>query len=178
MLRRKTLASACFIVRKRPQPVSNKLLAQVDDGEGNALGLVFGDYVLEIERRELRRAGAPVALPPQIFDLIVYLVQNRDRVVSKNDLLEAVWSGRIVSDSAMTTAINAARRAIGDNGEKQALIRTIHRKGIRFIGEVTEDDVDVLGDAVGEEFLLGLAAHVGEGQYRDRRLVGEGERYR
>jgi DNA-binding winged helix-turn-helix (wHTH) protein len=98
------------------------------------LGFAFGDHVLEIERRELRRSGAPVALPPQIFDLIVYLVQNRDRVVSKDDLLEAVWSGRIVSDSAVTTAINAARKAIGDNGEKQTLIRTIHRKGIRFVG--------------------------------------------
>ena len=102
--------------------------------------LAFGDHVLDIGRRELRRGGRPIALPPQIFDLIVYLAQNRDRVVSKDDLLEHVWGGRIVSDSAMTTAINAARQAIGDSGVTQTLIRTIHRKGIRFVGEVTQQE--------------------------------------
>jgi TolB-like protein/tetratricopeptide (TPR) repeat protein len=100
------------------------------------VGLAFGDHVLDIDRRELRRAGLRIALSPQIFDLIVYLVRNRDRVVSKDDLLGAVWGGRAVSDSAMTTAINAARHAIGDNGERQSLIRTIHRRGIRFVGEI------------------------------------------
>jgi len=100
--------------------------------------LAFGDHVLDSERRELRRGGEPLALEPQVFDLLVYLVQNRDRVVSKDDLLHAVWGGRIVSDSALAARINAARRALGDNGAAQRWIRTLPRKGVRFIGIVRE----------------------------------------
>ena len=99
----------------------------------------FGDHVLDIERRELRRGADPVPLEPQVFDLLVYLVRNRDRVVSKDDLIDGVWSGRIVSDSALTTRLNAARKAVNDSGAEQRVIRTVHRKGVRFIGEVTED---------------------------------------
>ncbi len=99
---------------------------------------VFGDYSLDVSRRELRRGSGLVAIEPQVFDLLVYLLQNRDRVVSKDDLLEAVWGGRIVSESTLTSRINAARRAVGDSGEQQALIRTIARKGIRFVGTVSE----------------------------------------
>jgi TolB-like protein/tetratricopeptide (TPR) repeat protein len=94
--------------------------------------------MLDIERRELRRGGELLRLEPQVFDLLAYLVQHRDRVVGKDDLLEAVWGGRSVSDSALTTRINAARRVLGDNGERQRLIRTLPRKGIRFVGEVDE----------------------------------------
>lgn len=79
-----------------------------------------------------------VAVEPQVFDLLVYLIRNRERVVSKDDLIAGVWGGRIVSDSTLTSRINAARRAIGDSGEKQALIRTVARKGIRFVGTVTD----------------------------------------
>ena len=71
-----------------------------------------------------------------MFDLLVHLVENRDRVVSKDDLIASVWGGRIVSDSTLTTRINAARRAVGDSGQKQKLIRTIARKGLRFVGAV------------------------------------------
>ena len=71
-----------------------------------------------------------------MFDLLIYLVQNRDHVVSKNDLIEAVWGGRVVSDSTLTSRINAARKAIGDSGLEQKLIRTIARKGLRFVGDV------------------------------------------
>jgi pimeloyl-ACP methyl ester carboxylesterase/DNA-binding winged helix-turn-helix (wHTH) protein len=99
---------------------------------------VFGDYELDVSRRELRHGSGLVAIEPQVFDLLVYLLQNRDRVVSKDDLLEAIWGGRIVSESTLTSRINAARRAVGDSGEQQAVIRTIARKGIRFVGAVNE----------------------------------------
>jgi TolB-like protein len=97
---------------------------------------LFGDHVLDDDRRELSRGAAPIAVEPQVFDLLIYLVQNRDRVVSKNDLIDSVWGGRVVSDSTLTSRINAARKAIGDSGQKQMLIRTIARKGLRFVGDV------------------------------------------
>ena len=99
----------------------------------------FGDHALDIERRELRRGAEPVALEPQVFDLLVYLVRNRGRVVSKDDLIQGVWGGRSVSDSALTTRLNAARKAVNDSGAAQCVIRTVQRKGVRFIGEVSED---------------------------------------
>ena len=100
---------------------------------------VFADHLLDIDRRELRRDGERIALEPQVFDLLVYLVRNRERVVSKDDLLQAIWGGRIVSESTMTSCINAVRKAVGDSGEAQRLIRTVPRKGIRFVGVVREE---------------------------------------
>ncbi len=102
------------------------------------MAYAFGEYVLDVRRRELRRGGELRKLEPQVFDLLVYLVEHRDRVVGKDDLLQAVWGGRIVSDSALTARINAARRALGDDGERQRLIRTLPRKGVRFVAEITE----------------------------------------
>ncbi len=99
---------------------------------------LFENHVLDIERRELLRGGAHVALQPQVFDLLVHLIENRDRVVSKDDLISLVWGGRIVSDSALTSRINAARTAVDDTGKDQRLIRTIPRKGFRFVGVVQE----------------------------------------
>src|ERR1700760_1771780 len=96
----------------------------------------FGDYEIDVERRELSRAGSPVHVEPQAFDLLVYLGQNRDRVVSKDDLIASVWGGRVISDSTLTSRINAARTAVGDSGRQQNLIRTIPRKGLRFVGAV------------------------------------------
>ena len=87
-----------------------------------------------------RCARFPVHVEPQVFDLLVYLVENRDRVVSKDDLIASVWGGRIVSDSTLTSRINAARKAIGDSGEDQKLIRTIARKGLRFVGTCAQPD--------------------------------------
>ncbi len=97
----------------------------------------FSGHVLDTDRRELLRGSDPIAIEPQVFDLLVYLLQNRHRVVSKDDLIAAVWGGRIVSDSTMTSRINAARKAIGDSGEQQKLIRTLARKGLRFVGAAT-----------------------------------------
>ena len=97
---------------------------------------VFTDHVLDIDRRELARGGESIAIEPQVFDLLVYLVENRDRVVSKDDLIEKIWDGRIVSESTLTSRINAARKAVGDSGKDQELIRTIARKGFRFVGDV------------------------------------------
>jgi TolB-like protein len=105
--------------------------------------LGFGDYEIDIERRELRRAETPIHVEPQVFDLLVYLVQNRDRVVSKDDLIASVWKGRIVSESTLTSRINATRTAIGDNGKEQKLIRTVARKGLRFVGIVHEETTGV-----------------------------------
>lgn len=98
--------------------------------------LVLGDYVLDLDRRELTRGSQAITIGPQVFDLLVYLVQNRERVVSKDDLLHTVWGGRIVSESTLTSHINAVRKAIGDSGKEQRLIRTIARKGFRFVGDV------------------------------------------
>jgi pimeloyl-ACP methyl ester carboxylesterase/DNA-binding winged helix-turn-helix (wHTH) protein len=98
---------------------------------------VFDAYALDVARRELRCGADLLPLEPQVFDLLVFLIEHRDRVVSKDDLIEGVWGGRIVSDSTLTSRINAVRKAIGDSGEQQRLIRTMPRKGIRFVGEVT-----------------------------------------
>jgi len=99
---------------------------------------VFADCVLIPDRRELIRGSEAVAIGPQVFDLLLYLVRNHEHVVSKDDLLRTVWGGRIVSESTLTSHINAVRKAIGDNGEDQRLIRTIARKGFRFVGDVRE----------------------------------------
>ena len=101
---------------------------------------LFEDYLLDLDRRELSRGSRAIAIGPQVFDLLVHLVQNREHVVSKDNLLDAVWHGRIVSESTLTSHINAVRRAIGDNGEEQRLVRTVARKGFRFVGEVRQAD--------------------------------------
>ena len=101
---------------------------------------LFGDHVLDVARRELRRGFEAIAVEPQVFDLLVYLVENRDRVVSKDDLIASVWGGRIVSESTLTSRINAARRAVGDSGHEQRLIRTVARKGFRFVGIVRTEE--------------------------------------
>ena len=99
---------------------------------------LFEDFILDTDRRELRRETDVVPTTPQVFDLLDYLIRQREHVVSKDDLISAVWNGRIVSDAALTTRLNAARAAIGDSGDEQRLIKTLPRKGFRFVGAVHE----------------------------------------
>jgi TolB-like protein len=99
----------------------------------------FDQYTLDMQRRELRRELNLVTVEPQVLDLLHYLICKRDRVVSKDDLIAEVWKGRIVSESTLSSRITAVRHAIGDSGDHQRLIRTIVRKGFRFIGDVRED---------------------------------------
>ena len=100
---------------------------------------LFEDFVLDTDRRELRRGADVVSVAPQAFDVLDYLIRSRERVVSKDDLVTAIWEGRIVSDAALTTCLKAVRSAIGDSGEGQRLIKTLPRKGFRFVGRVREE---------------------------------------
>jgi len=93
-------------------------------------------------RQELRRAGTVVPLEPQVFDVLACLLRHRDRIVSKDELFESVWQGRIVSDAALNSRISAARRTLGDDGNTQALIRTAHKRGFRFVGDVHVDHAE------------------------------------
>src|SRR5271167_994952 len=99
---------------------------------------LFDDCALDTDRRELLKADRPISVQPQVFDVLAFLIANRGRVVSKDEIIEAVWDGRVVSESTLTSRINAARSAVGDSGEAQRLIRTASRKGFRFIGAVRE----------------------------------------
>lgn len=98
----------------------------------------FGECLLDTDRRELLRNDQLVQIGPLPFDLLTFLIRNRDRVVTKDDLLKSIWSGRTVTDSTLISHLKAARTAIGDSGEEQQWIRTLNRKGFRFIGEVEE----------------------------------------
>ena len=103
-----------------------------------SLRYLFEEYAFDTDRREIYRGTDVVSVTPQVFDLLDYLIHNRERVVSKDDLINAIWNGRAVSDAALTTRLNAARAAIGDSGEAQHLIKTLPRKGYRFVGQVRE----------------------------------------
>ena len=99
---------------------------------------LFEDYGVGYGPPRAVSRTSPIPVEPKVFDLLVYVIRNRERVVSKDDLVAAIWNGRIVSEFALTTCINAARTAIGDSGEAQRLIKTLPRKGIRFVGIVRE----------------------------------------
>ena len=106
--------------------------------EVRGLRYLFEEYAFDTARRELCRGPDVIAVTPQVFDLLAYLIRHRERVVTKDDLVGAIWNGRIVSDAALTTRLNAARCAIGDSGAEQRLIKTLPRKGFRFVGQVRE----------------------------------------
>ncbi|HKF30573.1 MAG TPA: winged helix-turn-helix domain-containing protein [Candidatus Binataceae bacterium] len=99
----------------------------------------FADFEIDVARHELRRGGAIVRIEPQVFDVLVHLIRNRDRIVSRNELVDAIWLGRIVSEATLSSRISAARRALGDSGNDQSLIRTLHKRGFRFVGDVDDD---------------------------------------
>ena len=100
--------------------------------------LVFGDVEVDTDRFEVRRSGEPVAVEPQVFDLLVYLIEHRDRVVTKAELLDNVWGDRFVSESALTSRIKAVRRAVGDDGRAQKIVHTVHGRGYRFVADVVD----------------------------------------
>src|SRR5258708_4399427 len=111
--------------------------------ESPVMRFMFGDHVLDAARRELRRAGESIAVEPQVFDLLLYLLKNRDRVVSKDDLIESVWKGRVVSDATVDSRVKAARHAVGDSGAGQEVLRTFARRGVRFVADAREENAPV-----------------------------------
>src|SRR5579871_1516183 len=149
----------CIFVRRGARPLNC-------DGSLHLL-YIFDAFVLDTDRRELRHGSASVDIEPQVFDLLEHLIRNRDRVVSRDELIKSVWGGRHVSESALNTRINAARSAIGDSGAKQRLIKTLPRKGIRFVGETRQDVNTVEGSfrSAAERRPVELA-----GAYEDRRI--------
>jgi TolB-like protein len=112
---------------------------------------LFENYCLDADRRELKRGSELVAIGPKVFDLLLYLVRNRHQLVTRDELLQAVWRGRIVSESTLTSHINAVRTAIGDTGKAQRLIRTVSRRGLRFVGEIREQELAAERPVAGAE---------------------------
>lgn len=102
----------------------------------------FGGCEVDTDAYELRRDGEPVQVEPQVFEVIAHLLANRDRLVTKEELLDKVWGSRFVSESALTSRVKDARRALGDDGQRQGVIRTVHGRGYRFVAEMTEPAVD------------------------------------
>ena len=105
---------------------------------GDTVDFRFGDFEIDLGQQELRRSGQVVHIEPQVFDLLLYLVRNRERTVSKDELIGAVWQGRVISEAALSSCVSAARRAVGDSGEHQRLIRTAPKRGFRFVGPVDD----------------------------------------
>ena len=112
----------------------------------------FGDFSLDPDRQELRAREELVTLEPQVFAVLTYLVRNRDRVVSKDEIFENIWQGRIVSDGTLNSRINSVRRAVGDTGSEQAVIKTFSRRGFRFVADVDEDDGIPTASEAGQKF--------------------------
>ena len=110
----------------------------------------FLDFELDTDIQELRKAGAPTAIEPQVFDLLLYLIDNREQLVSHDHLIENVWRGRIVADATIASRIRAVRKVLGDTGARQAIIQTVSRRGFRFLAPVSTEPIES-----GEERLAG-----------------------
>jgi DNA-binding winged helix-turn-helix (wHTH) protein/TolB-like protein len=139
--------SDCFVAYCRPVPLCRRHV-QAEEVLATTSLRRFADCELDPTAYEIRRAGQPCAVEPQVFDLLVYLVRNAGRLVTKDELVANVW-GRIVSDAALSSRIKSARRAIGDDGERQHLIKTVHGRGFRFVGRVLPGEGEGLGAATG-----------------------------
>jgi DNA-binding winged helix-turn-helix (wHTH) protein/tetratricopeptide (TPR) repeat protein len=152
--------------------------------------MAFGDCELSIERLELRRDGERVPLEPQVFDVLAFLVAHRDRVVAKTELLDEVWGDRFVSESALTSRIKSVRRAIGDTGRDQRIIRTVHGRGYRFVADVLDTGSESAATPVRPPLAMAGApapmpapapadpVTVRVGQVLDRLAVGQGSALR
>ena len=123
--------------------------------------------VIDVAQREVRRQDACVPVEPKVFDLLLYLVENRARVVAKDELVERIWNGRAISDAALSSCVKAARRALGDDGQQQRFIRTINRRGFRFVGPVEAHDRAMLAADVQARSSKFGAAGAGEGTSLD-----------
>ena len=98
----------------------------------------FTEFEIDVARHELRRAGTIVHIEPQVFDLLVHLIRHRDRIVGKDELFDVIWEGRIVSEATLSSRISAARRVLRDSGNDQSIIRTVYKRGFRFVCDVVE----------------------------------------
>lgn len=135
---------------------------------------IFEDFALDPQRRQLLRGSSPVSLEPQVFDLLLYLITNRDRVVSREDLFSSLWRGRVVSDSALSTRVNAARAAIGDSGMAQRLIQTLPRRGLRFVGAVREQPDGAASLATGDKPAIAVLPFTNLGGDPDQDYFSDG----
>jgi len=110
---------------------------------------VFDRFSIDAAAREMLASGAPVPVEPKVLDLLIRLIELRDRVVSKDELVEAVWNGRIISDAAISSAVSAARKAHGDDGHRQRYVKTLHGRGFRFVGPAVEVGSAAPGESAG-----------------------------
>jgi DNA-binding winged helix-turn-helix (wHTH) protein len=136
----------------------------VSDQDGGAEVPVvrFGETEVDVRALEIRRRGVVQPVEPQVFEVLVHLIRHRDQVVSKEQLLDAVWGSRFVSESALTSRIKAARRAVGDNGRDQRIIRTYHGRGYRFVAEVEPEPAAGAPAGRGDRLLLERDAELAE----------------
>ena len=104
----------------------------------NSAPFRFANFEIDVARHELRCAGKIIPIEPQVFDLLVHLIRNRNRIVSREELIDAVWKGRMISEATLSSRVSAVRRAIGDNGDDQLFVRTHHKRGFRFVGQVED----------------------------------------
>lgn len=109
----------------------------------------FGEYELDRQRAELRLLGETIPLQRKVYLLLLFLIENRERMVTRDDILEEVWDGRIVAESTIDSRIKAARHAIGDNGTDQRLIKTLRGRGLRFVAQVSETGIQPADTIVG-----------------------------
>jgi formylglycine-generating enzyme required for sulfatase activity len=131
----------------------------------------IGVYLIDPAAYEVRRDRTLVPVEPQVFELLVFLIQNRRRTVTKDEIIEGVWRGRVVSDSTLSSRVKAARQALGDDGTAQKLIRTVHGRGFRFVGEVSEIDHPAASDAPLDAARLAAA---GSKEAEDNRAAAAG----